>query len=65
MHQHTEQSRPVAGIDVSKNELHVAVANEVVTFLRTPQGLRKLTKHVAHARLVVMEASGWTHDKRL
>jgi transposase len=58
MHQHTEQSRPVAGIDVSKNELHVAVANEVVTFLRTPQGLRKLTKHVAHARLVVMEASG-------
>lgn len=58
MHQHTEQSRPVAGIDVSKNELHVAVANEVVTFPRTPQGLRKLTKHVTRARLVVMEASG-------
>ena len=58
MHQHAEQSRPVAGIDVSKNELHVAVANEMVTFPRTSQGLRKLGKHVARARLVVMEASG-------
>ena len=58
MHPHTQQSRAAAGIDVSKKQLHVAMGNEVVTLPRTSQGLRKLTKHVAQARLVVMEASG-------
>ena len=58
MHPTTQSSSTFAGIDVSKRELYVAMGPTVERFEGTPQGLDALCQHVAHATLVVMEASG-------
>ena len=58
MHSSRQPSSIFVGIDVSKRELFVAMGDAVQRFARTPDGLHQLCARVAHAHLVVMEASG-------
>ena len=58
MHSSRQSSSTFVGIDVSKRELYVAIGDAVERFDRSPDGLHQLCARVAHARLVVMEASG-------